>query len=86
MRVAPAKNQVPVVISPLLEEIYADLYGISAISWIIFHLFMIAKYGTFAITEGNPYILWIEIGVTILVLGLMIERLIDDFRKKRGKL
>ncbi len=65
-----------------LRELYAGLFSITMTGWVLFHFIMIAKHGTFWIAESRPYVLWAEIVVVSLILILMIERLINDFRRR----
>ena len=63
-----------------IKEISADAYAIFTTGWILFHLVMIAKYGTFLIGEKYPLIIYIEIVLIAGLLILQIERLIKDLK------
>ena len=64
-----------------IKELLGDLYGISAMGWVLTHLVLIYIYGTIQIYEGNEWILWIEIVYTSGALILLVERFWKDIRR-----
>jgi len=64
------------------KELLADMYGLSAMGWVLVHLILIKLQGTVRIYEPNDWILWIEIAYTSGVLLLLVERFIKDIRRK----
>ena len=62
------------------KEITADAYAIFTAGWVLFHLLMLAKYGTFLIGERYPWIIYIEIVLIAGLLILHIERLVKDLK------
>ena len=65
----------------LIKELLADVYGISAMGWVMAHLILMKLQGTVQIYEPNEWILWVELVYTGGALILLIERLIKDIRK-----
>ena len=63
-----------------IKEIYASAFLILTTAWLLGHLIAIQICGVVAITEGNKWILWTEIGMASLILILAIERFIKDLR------
>ena len=64
-----------------LKELWAGILLLVSLLWIEAHLILIKIYGVVEITEGNSWILHIEIIVVSLLLILAIERFIGDIRK-----
>ena len=64
-----------------IKEIYASTFLIVTTAWLLAHLILIELYGVVAITEGNKWILWTEIGMASLILILAIERFIKDLKQ-----
>ena len=63
-----------------IKEISAGAYAIFTTGWVLFHLLMIAKYGTFLIGEQYPWIVYTEIALLIGLLILQIERFVKDLK------
>jgi len=61
-----------------LKEIAGSAFACAGIGWVLAHLIMIQIYGTVAIIESNPWILWVEIIATALILILLLERFVKD--------
>jgi len=51
-----------------------------AIAWLI-HMFLIALNGSLYFIENNPYILWAEISVAVLIIILAITVLIIQLQR-----
>lgn len=66
-----------------IKEIVADMYGWSALAWVLTHLILIKIQGTVQIYEPNSWILWFEIVFTSGALALQTERFIKDAIKMR---
>ena len=64
-----------------IKEIYASAFLIVTTGWLLAHLILIELWGVVAITEGNKWILWTEIGMASIILILAIERFVGDIRK-----
>jgi len=65
-----------------IKEIYAGLFLLIAVGWVLAHLILIKlRGGTVTIKEDNKWILRAEIVLTSLIMFLGIERLIKDFKK-----
>lgn len=65
-----------------IKELLGDLYALSAMGWVLAHLVLIKIQGKVMIYEPNEWILWVELVYTGGALILLIERFINDIRKK----
>ena len=63
------------------KELWAGLLLILTLAWIMFHLVLIKIHGVVEIYENNDIILWAELIITPMLIGLAIERFIRDCMK-----
>ena len=66
--------------SKLVEIIGDILLGAYALS-VLVTLGFIAHYGATQIIEPRPWVLWTEIGVSVIAIGIAIDRFWRDIRK-----
>ena len=66
-----------------IKELSANVYGASALAWVLTHLVLIEIHGTFRIYEPNTWLLWFEIAYTSGALILFVERFIKDILRMR---
>ncbi len=64
-----------------IKEIYASVFLISSLLWILLHLIWITKRGKVVIAEDNKWVLRLEIVLVSLLVLLGIERFIKDIRE-----
>ena len=66
-----------------IKEITSDVFGWSALAWVLTHLILIKIHGTFYIYESNGWILWFEIAFTSGALLLQSERFVKHCIKMK---
>ena len=68
-----------------MRETIDNWLGVGVRVGVLITLILVAIYGSVAIIEPRRWLLYLEIGLLVLSLGLKAERILDDFWHHRGE-
>jgi len=64
-----------------IERTLLDLFSVTAMAWVLYHLILISVYGGVLISEPNEVILYFEIAYTGILTLLLVKRAVKNIKK-----